>query len=107
MSNDVMRDEFTQLQSRVSAVEQEVEGEKLVTRHILDQTRRNSDDLAAIRTRLYQVEEKLDNRFGALDAKIDRLDTRLTNRIDSLERNLPKIVGDVVREVFRERDARA
>jgi hypothetical protein len=30
-------------------VEQEVEGEKLVTRHILEQTRRNSDDLAAIK----------------------------------------------------------
>jgi hypothetical protein len=30
-------------------VEREIEGEKLVTRHILEQTRRNGDDLAAMR----------------------------------------------------------
>ena len=37
-------------------LEQEVDGEKLVTRHILEQTRRNGDDLAAIKTRLDRVE---------------------------------------------------
>jgi hypothetical protein len=30
---------------RVTALEQEVEGEKLVTGHILEQTRRNGDDI--------------------------------------------------------------
>jgi hypothetical protein len=100
MANDVTRDEFTHLEARVSVVEGEVEGEKLVTRHILEQTRRNGDDLAAIKTRL----DGLDQKFGALDSKIDRVETRLDNRIGSLERSIPKIVGDVVREVFRERD---
>jgi tetrahydromethanopterin S-methyltransferase subunit G len=98
MPDSVTREEFTHLEGRVSVVEQEVEGEKLVTRHILEQTRRNSDDLAAIKTRLDRVERKVDgvdNRMGSLD-----------NRIGSLESNLPRIVGDVVREVFRERDER-
>ena len=45
MPADVTKEEF-------QALEQEVEGEKLVTRHILEQTRRNGDDLAAIKTRL-------------------------------------------------------
>ena len=40
----VTRDEF---EARVGVLEQEVDGEKLVTRHILEQTRRNGDDLAA------------------------------------------------------------
>ena len=34
------------LGARVRFLETEVEGEKLVTRHILEQTRRNADDLA-------------------------------------------------------------
>jgi hypothetical protein len=47
-----------------------VEGETLVTRHILEQTGRNGDDLAAIKTRLGRVEEKIDS----LDRKVDSLD---------------------------------
>jgi hypothetical protein len=90
----------------VSVVEQEVEGEKLVTRHILEQTRRNGDDLAAGNTRLDGLDQNIDQRVTGLDQKIDRLETRLDNRTGSLERALPKIVGDLVREVFRERDER-
>ena len=46
--------------ARVEVVEREVDGEKLVTRYILEQTRRNGDDLAAIKTRLDRVESRLD-----------------------------------------------
>ena len=53
MPADVTKEEF-------QALEQEVEGEKMVTRHILEQTRRNGDNLAAIKSRLERVEEKLD-----------------------------------------------
>ena len=81
----------------------EVEGEKMVTRHILEQTRHNSDDLAAIKTGLDRVERKVDG----LDSKIDGVESRLDNRIGSLERSLPKIVGDVMREVLRERGGKA
>ena len=79
-------------------MEREIEGEKMVTRHILEQTRHNGDDLAAIKTRLDRVERKVDG----LDQKIDGVESRLSNTIGSLERGLPKIVGDVVREVDRE-----
>ena len=89
MPADVTREEFQTL-------EREVEGEKLVTRHILEQTRRNSDDLAAIKTRLDRVEGKVDG----VDRKVDQLD----RKVDNLANNLPRIVGDVVREVWRERD---
>jgi hypothetical protein len=57
MASEVTREEF---ESRVGVVEREVEGEKMVTRYILEQTRRNSDDLAAIKTRLDRVEGKVD-----------------------------------------------
>jgi DNA-binding FrmR family transcriptional regulator len=100
MPSDVTREEF---EGRVGVLEREVEGEKLVTRHILDQTRLNSADLAAIKTRLDRVEGKVDG----LDQKIDGVESRLTDRIGSLERSMPKIVGDVMREVLRERGGKA
>jgi uncharacterized protein YoxC len=82
MTADVTREEFRELQL-------EVDGEKLVTRHILEQTRRNSDDLAAIKTRLDRVEGKVDG---------------LDRKVDVLSQSLPGIVADVMREVLRERD---
>ena len=103
MTADVGREEFKHLETHVDVLEREVEGEKMVTRHILEQTRHNSDDLAAIKTGLDRVERKVDG----LDSKIDGVESRLDNRIGSLERSLPKIVGDVMREVLRERGGKA
>jgi len=88
MASDVTRDEFKQLEARVDVVEQEVDGEKLVTRHILQQTRQNSDDLAAIKSR----QNHHDARFDSVERKLD-----------GLIKNLPGIVRDVMREVLGER----
>jgi predicted RNase H-like nuclease (RuvC/YqgF family) len=98
----VTRDEF---EARVGVLEQEVEGEKIVTRYILDQTRRNGDDLAALKTRVDRVERKLD----ALDRKVDGLDRKfdgLDRKVEGLAKTLPTMIRDVMREVFAERDAR-
>jgi predicted RNase H-like nuclease (RuvC/YqgF family) len=102
MQNYVTREEF---EARVGTLEREVEGEKLVTRYILEQERRNGDDLAAIKTRLGRVEEKVDSlerKVDGLDRKVDGLD----RTVRDLMRNLPAAIGDVMRDVLRERDAR-
>ena len=124
MPADVTRSEFQHRQARVNVVEGEVEGEKLVTRHILEQTRRNGDDLAAIKTRLDRVERKLDGleqkfdgleqKVGGLEQKVDGLEQNLggleqkvgglEQNLNGLRKDLPKIVGDTMREVLRERD---
>ena len=91
MPEYVTRDEF---EARVGVVEREVEGEKMVTRHILEQTRRNSDDLSAIKTRLDRVEKKVDG----LEQKVDMLGTS----VNRLARDLPTIVGEAVRDAMRE-----
>jgi hypothetical protein len=49
MSTHVTREEFDR---RMRVLEGEVEGEKLVARHILEQTQRNGDDLATLKTRV-------------------------------------------------------
>jgi uncharacterized protein YoxC len=96
MAEPVTRDEFTQLVVRVDVIEREVEGEKMVTRHILDQTRRNGDDLAAIKSRL----DRVDQRVDGLDRKVDGLNLK----VNHLTRDLPTIVANVMRQVLRERD---
>jgi uncharacterized protein YoxC len=84
------------LATRVDILEREVEGEKTVTRYILEQTRRNGDDLAAIKTRLDRVEQKVDG----LERRMDGLE----RKVDDLAKAIPGMVAEAVREVFRERD---
>jgi hypothetical protein len=98
MDADVTREEVSQLQARVAVVEREVEGEKLVTRYILDQTRRNGDDLAAVKTRLDRVESRLDR----VEQTLDGLDHRFTG----FARDFPGTVAEALREVLRERGER-
>jgi hypothetical protein len=92
MPADVTREEF-------HALEQEVEGEKLVARHILEQTRRNGDDLAAVKTRLDRVEHKVD----VIDGRLDHVETDLR----ALRTDMPKIVADTMREVLREQKGKS
>ncbi len=95
MASDVTREEFGVLEARVDVVEREVDGEKLVTRHILHETRQNSDDLAAIKSRLDRMERNNESRFTSLESKVD-----------GLIKGLAGIVRDVMREVLRERDGK-
>ena len=72
----------------------------MVTRHTLEQTRCNGDDLAAIKTRLDRVEEKFDGvDLKGLVRKVDGLD----RKVDALTKNLPRIVGEAAREANKER----
>jgi hypothetical protein len=96
MATDVTRAEFDHLKARVDVVEREVDGEKTVTRHILEQTRRNGDDLAAVKSRLDRVDQRFDDVEGRLGG--------LEREMNSFRKELPKIVGDVMRDVLRERD---
>lgn len=96
MASDVTRGEFQELEARVSVVEGEVEGEKTVSRYILEQTRRNGDDLAAVKTRL----DRLESRLDGVESEVRHLrDEGL-----QLRRDLPAIVGKTMREVLREGD---
>jgi uncharacterized protein YoxC len=94
MAADVPREEF---ETRVGVLEREVEGEKMVTRHTLEQTRRNGDDLAAIKTRLDRVERKVDGleqKVGGLEQKVGGLE----HTVNGLAANLPRMITEAVRE---------
>jgi hypothetical protein len=102
MPEYVTREEF---ESRTGVLEQEVEGEKMVTRHILEQTRHNGDDLAAIKTRLDRVERKIDGhdrRFEELTGEMKTLKADL----QGLVKSLPTIVATALRDVLKERSSK-
>lgn len=105
---EVTREELKQVQDRVEFVAQEVEGEKLLSRYILQQARQNGDDLAALKTRMGRVEEKVDR----LEHKVDRLEVEmrelrsdlngLRDEFRSSQSQLPGMIAEVMREVLRE-----
>jgi uncharacterized protein YoxC len=103
MAADVTREEF---EARVGVLEREVEGEKMVTRHILEQTRHNADDLAGIKTRLDRVERKVDGVERKVVGVAKDVDG-LKKTIGNLVRDLPKIIGAAVRDVLPKRGAKA
>lgn len=110
MAADVTREEF---EARVGVLEREVEGEKMVTRHILEQTRHNADDLAGIKTRLDRVERKVDvveRKVDGVERKVDGVAKDvdgLKKTMSNLVRDLPKIMGAALRDVLPKRGAKA
>ena len=99
MPEYIAREEF---EARVGVLERDVEGEKLVTRYILEQTRRNGDDLASIKTRLGRVETRLDgveNRLGDVGRKVDSL----TGTVQGLVKSLPGMIREVLQERGKKR----
>ena len=91
---DVTRDEFSRLESRVSHIEQETEGEKLLSRYILTQARQNGDDLAVLKTGVDRIEVTV----GRLEQSVSHIDTSL----NALRRDLPSTVADAMRDVLGE-----
>jgi uncharacterized protein YceH (UPF0502 family) len=84
---EVTREDLKRVETRLEFVAQEVDGEKLLSRYVLQQSRKNGDDLAILKTRVERVEEKVEK----LDQKLDRLEAKL-----------PGMIADVMREVLRE-----
>jgi chromosome segregation ATPase len=66
MPTYVTREEF---EARMWVLEGEVEGEKAVTRHILEQTHRNGDELIAARSELAVMRSEL----GTVKTRVDHL----------------------------------
>ena len=91
---DVTRDEFDALQGRVAVLERETTGEMRVTRHILEQVRHNSADLAALLGRADRSEARLDG----LESEV----RGVKHEVAQLRRDMPGIVAETMREVLRE-----
>ena len=98
---EVTREDLKRVETRVEFVAQEVDGERLLSRYILQQARQNGDDLAVVKTRVERIEGKVEK----LEQKIDRLETEvrgLRGDFNSSQLKLPGLIAEVMREVLRE-----
>ena len=94
MSDLVTREEHKILQDRVSVVEREVDGEKMLSRYILQQVRANGDDLAAVKTRM----DRFETRMDGVETRLGNVENNLTQ----FRKDMPSIVADAMREVLKE-----
>jgi hypothetical protein len=92
-ASQITRAEFERLEKRVEILAQEVEGEKLVSRYILKQTRQNGDDLAAVKMRVDRIEEKVDRIESDLRG--------LRQDFNASQKQLPAMIAEVMRDVLR------
>jgi hypothetical protein len=66
-------------------------------------------DLLAFQQKTEQRFDAIDRHFNGIDGRLDRMDGRLDRvetEIRGLRTDLPRIVGDTMREVLRERGGR-
>jgi chromosome segregation ATPase len=98
---EVTRGDLKRVETRVEFVAQEVDGEKLVSRYILQQTRQNGDDLAILKARVERIETELREMrsdIGGLKSDL----SGLRSDFNSSQLKLPGLIAEVMREVLRE-----
>ena len=95
---EVTREDLKRVETRVEFVAQEVEGEKLLSRYILQQTRQNGDDLAILKARTERIEQKLETEVRAVRSDLNAL----RNDFNAAQAKLPGMIAEVMREVLRE-----
>ncbi|MGO9544085.1 MAG: hypothetical protein ACLPPF_04735 [Rhodomicrobium sp.] len=95
---EVTREDLKRVEDRVEAIAQDFDGEKLLSRFILKQSRQNGDDLAALKTRVERIEEKVDR----LEQKFEIEMRAMRNDFSSSQSRLPEMIAEVMREVLRE-----
>jgi hypothetical protein len=98
MPTYVTREEFEAFKQELTG---EVEGEKLVTRHILEQTQHNGADLATLKTRLDHVAGDVALTRAALTAQTSTLNvlvqelSGMRSRLDGMDAKLEAVLTAV------------
>ena len=97
----VTREEFEALrrdiESRIRELTGEVDGEKAVTRHILEQSRRNGDGLTAIRSELATVKSQIDSL--GLDVVVMKADLAHQTRLYDVLMQDVRLMRDDMRAI--------
>jgi hypothetical protein len=102
MSTHVTREEFDR---RMRVVEGEVEGEKLVTRFILEQTQRNGDDLGALKARIDHLSSDVALVRGAVTGHTALLNVlvqdvgQLRQEMGGMRRDMGELRQDMQRDM--------
>ena len=91
MPTYVTQEEF---EARMRVLDGEVEGEKTVTRHILEQTRHNSNDLTTLKGDMALVKTALTSQSALLTVLVQdvrEIRTEMRTRLDALTEDVAAI----------------
>jgi hypothetical protein len=82
---------FEDLEHRVRELANDVEGEKIITRHVLEQCRRNGAEIAAVRVELNTIGLRIDNLAGDVTEARAAL-----NRLNIISQDVTTLRGEVI-----------
>ena len=82
---------FEDLEHRVRELVNDVEGEKMITRHVLEQCRRNGAEIAAVRVELNTIGLRIDNLAGDVTEARAAL-----NRLNIISQDVTTLRGEVI-----------
>ncbi len=82
---------FEELERRVRELASDAEGEKMVTRHVLDQCRRNGAEIAAVRVELQTIGLRIDNLTGDVTEARAAL-----NRLNIISQDVTALRGETI-----------
>ncbi len=88
MTSDIR---FEDLEHRVRELANDVEGEKMITRHVLEQCRRNGAEIAAVRVELNTIGLRIDNLAGDVTEARAAL-----NRLNIISQDVTTLRGEVI-----------
>ncbi len=93
------------LERRVTALESEILGEQRLSRRLFEFISELRDDVALLRKHAMSSGEFVQAELEQVKSRLGRLEDRVGGveaQISALRRDIPGIVGDAVREAFRE-----
>jgi len=82
---------FEDLEHRVRELANDIEGEKMITRHVLEQCRRNGAEIAAVRVELNTIGLRIDNLTGDVTEARAAL-----NRLNIISQDVTTLRGEVI-----------
>jgi len=97
------------LERKVAKLTDETEGQDRFNTRLMGMVKEVRDDVAAVRADVALMR----SHEVAIGQKLEEMDSRLTSRVEKLDaniaglrRDLPDMIAETMREVFRERDGR-
>ncbi|MDZ4790914.1 MAG: hypothetical protein SGJ17_06835 [Hyphomicrobiales bacterium] len=94
--------EVKELKRRVTELESDAKGEKLLVRRVFEAVRDNQEHILAVSRKVDNLRDDMDQRFEGLQAEMNARFELTDKKIDTLREDLPDIVASAVARVLRD-----
>ncbi|MBC8050909.1 MAG: hypothetical protein H7X92_12310 [Chitinophagales bacterium] len=94
--------EVIDLKRRVTELEGDAKGEKLLARRVFEAVRDNQEHILAVLRKVDNLRDDMDQRFEGLQAETNARFELTDKKIDTLREDLPDIIASAVARVLRD-----